>query len=316
MSLDSPISAFVLSLIISLLIGTPVIKMIQRAGAGQSIREDGPKEHLKKSGTPTIGGLIFIISALAALIITGNLTNNAIPVLSMLGFGLIGFIDDFIKVVLKRNLGLTAKQKIFGQLIVSLLIGLLVYNTVGNTVIIPFVKTEVSMGIFYIPFAMLVMIATSNSANLTDGLDGLATTVTIVILGAFALIAKNMESASTVIFALAMLGGCLGFLRVNRNPARIFMGDTGSMALGGAVVGIAMVLKLEFLIPVIGIIYFLESVSVIIQVMYYKKTKKRFFRMAPYHHHLEAGGRTENQIVMIFGAVTLIASVIGYFAAV
>ncbi|MDO5708143.1 MAG: phospho-N-acetylmuramoyl-pentapeptide-transferase [Andreesenia angusta] len=303
----------ILSLLISLILGPIVIPILVRLKAGQSIREDGPQSHLKKSGTPTIGGIIFITATIITLLITGYFTKNLIPILSMLGFGLIGFIDDFIKVVLKRNLGLTAKQKILGQIIVSLGIGLMVNAEIGSSLIIPFFKSEIDLGILFIPFIMIVMIATSNSANLTDGLDGLATSVTIIILGAFALISKKYSDLNTMIFAIALIGACIGFLRVNINPAKVFMGDAGSMALGGAVVGIAMVLRLEILIPIIALIYFIESLSVIIQVMYYKKTKKRVFLMAPIHHHYEHKGMTENQIVFAFSFISLILGIISYF---
>lgn len=312
MFFENPLIGFLIALAISLLISNPIINIIKNIGAKQSIREDGPKDHLKKSGTPTIGGIIFISACIIALIITKNFTNNLIPILSMLGFGLIGFIDDFIKVVLKRNLGLTAKQKILGQILVSLLIGIFVYKNAGSTVSIPFIKTDINLGFIYIPFAMLVMIATANSANLTDGLDGLATTVTIVILLAFAAISKKVGYTNLLVFSLTLVGACIGFLRVNKNPAKIFMGDTGSMALGGAVVGLAMGLNMELLIPIICIIYFLESISVIMQVLYYKKTGKRIFLMAPFHHHLEAKGNSENKIVTIFGIVSLIASLFAY----
>ncbi len=307
---------FVLSLILSLILGPIIIPILKRMKAGQSIREDGPQSHLSKSGTPTIGGLIFLFATFLSLIIAGVLTDNIIPFLSMIGFGLVGFIDDFIKVVLKRNLGLTAKQKITGQLAVSIVVAFLVKSQIGTEVMIPFVKTYVDLGFALVPFLVLVMIATSNSANLTDGLDGLATSVTAIILFAFAFIANRMGESSVFLFALALAGACIGFLRVNFNPAKVFMGDTGSMALGGAVAGIAMVLKLEFLIPIIGLIYFVESLSVIIQVAYYKRTKKRIFLMAPIHHHYEHKGMTEKQIVLAFSLVTLVLSAIGVLSAI
>lgn len=303
---------FVLSLVISLILGPIIIPILKRMKAGQSIREDGPQSHLSKSGTPTIGGLIFIFAAFLSLVIAGVLTDNVIPVLSMIGFGLVGFVDDFIKVVLKRNLGLTEKQKIAGQLAVSIIVAFIVKEMTGTEVIIPFVKTTVNFPlVIFMPFLVLVMIATSNSANLTDGLDGLATSVTAIILFAFAFIANRMGETSVFLFAMALAGACMGFLRVNFNPAKVFMGDTGSMALGGAVAGIAMVLKLEFLIPIICLIYFIESLSVIMQVVYYKRTKKRIFLMAPIHHHYEHKGMTEKQIVFAFSLITLVLSVIG-----
>ena len=309
--LKSGVGIFGISLVMALILSPIIIPLLKRMKAGQSIREDGPQSHLKKSGTPTIGGLIFIFATLLALLIAGIFKNNLIPIVSMVGFGLVGFIDDFIKVVLKRNLGLTEKQKIAGQILVSIIVALMVNSKIGTEIMIPFIKMEVDLGIIFIPFIMIVMIATANSANLTDGLDGLATSVTIIILFAFAYLANKFGNNDILLFSLALAGGCLGFLKSNFNPAKVFMGDTGSMALGGAVVGIAMVLKLELLIPIIALIYFVEALSVIIQVGYYKKTKKRIFLMAPIHHHFEHKGMSEKQIVLAFSLVTLILSFIG-----
>lgn len=300
-----------IGLAVSLILGPVIIPMLRRLKAGQSIREEGPKSHYKKSGTPTIGGMIFVLAVLITLAVTGNIKGNGILIASTLGFGLIGFVDDYIKVVMKRSLGLTEMQKIVAQFVLALAIAFWAKSQLGTSMIIPFINYDMDFGSVFIPFLVVVIIATVNSANLTDGLDGLATSVTTVIFLAFAYIAHRLGADNVVIFAMAFVGACLGFLRVNFNPAKVFMGDAGSMALGGAVVAIAIVLRMELLIPIIALIYFIEALSVIIQVSYYKRTKKRVFLMSPIHHHYEHKGMTEKQIVFAFSMVTLALSVVG-----
>lgn len=316
------VRVIVVAFLITLILGPIIIPMLRKLKVGQSIREEGPKTHLKKSGTPTMGGIMIII-ALLITTLTSGLVNEKMYVLLLttLGFGLIGFIDDFIKVVLKRSLGLRAYQKIIGQVIVAVL--LVMYqvktSTMGTKIVVPFFKTYLDLGLFYIPFVTFVVVGTVNSVNLTDGVDGLATGVTLIILAFFSLVAiklgaYNEEIYSVAIFSASLTGACLGFLRHNMYPAKVFMGDTGSLALGGAVAGVAVLMNLPLIIPIVGGIYFAEALSVIIQVTSYKLTGKRVFRMSPLHHHFEEGGWLETKVVTVFWIVTVLLCLIGLYS--
>ena len=316
------VRVIVVAFLITLILGPIIIPMLRKLKVGQSIREEGPKTHLKKSGTPTMGGIMIII-ALLITTLTSGLVNEKMYVLLLttLGFGLIGFIDDFIKVVLKRSLGLRAYQKIIGQVIVAVL--LVMYqvktSTMGTKIVVPFFKTYLDLGLFYIPFVTFVVVGTVNSVNLTDGVDGLATGVTLIILAFFSLVAiklgaYNEEIYSVAIFSASLTGACLGFLRHNMHPAKVFMGDTGSLALGGAVAGVAVLMNLPLIIPIVGGIYFAEALSVIIQVTSYKLTGKRVFRMSPLHHHFEEGGWLETKVVTVFWIVTVLLCLIGLYS--
>ena len=282
-----------------------LLPLLIRLKAGQSIREDGPAAHMAKSGTPTIGGLSFVFAiVIANLIISGVNSDTAAMLTGLLGYGAIGFADDYIKVVKKRNLGLTAIQKIVLQLAVAILISWYASGS-GTTIFIPFVKTTFDLGWFYIPFMVFIFLAMSNSVNLTDGLDGLASSVTAVCAACFAVIGYAAGAGSMACFAASVCGGCLGFLLYNRHPAKLFMGDTGSMALGGALAAAAIVSGYELLLPIAGGIYVAEAVSVIIQVFVFKtQNGRRFFRMAPLHHHYELGGWEEVKVVRVFTLVT------------
>lgn len=303
--------------LITLILGPLLIPLLKKLKVGQSIREEGPKSHYKKSGTPTMGGIIIVI-ALLITVFTSGLVNKDMYVLifATLGFGLIGFIDDFIKVVLKRSLGLRAYQKLIGQIILAVVLA--VYQSrvsiIGTELIVPFLNTNIDLGIFYIPFVAFVVVAVVNSANLTDGLDGLASGVTLIILSFFSLVALNMQMPSVAMFAAALGGACLGFLRFNSYPAKVFMGDTGSMALGGAVAGIAILLNLSLIVPIVCGIYFAEAISVIIQVASFKLFGKRVFLMSPLHHHFEYKGWKETKIVVVFWSITLILCLIGIYS--
>jgi len=231
-------------------------------------------------------------------------------------FGVIGFLDDYIKVILKRNLGLTAKQKFSLQFIVAVVftVWFVASGVISTEVKIPFTGIEFDFGYFYIPFTVLVMLATVNSVNLTDGLDGLATSVTIVI-GIFYMIISNMRGHDAVaLYSSALIGGLFGFLIFNKYPAKVFMGDTGSLFLGGAVCSMALYTKQPIILIIIGLVYVIESLSVIIQVTYFKKTGKRIFKMSPIHHHFEMCGWSESKIVSVFVVVTIMLCVVGYFA--
>ncbi|AFS78309.1 phospho-N-acetylmuramoyl-pentapeptide-transferase MraY [Gottschalkia acidurici 9a] len=311
------IRVIVVAFLITLILGPILIPLLKRLKVGQSIREEGPKTHYKKSGTPTMGGIL-MIAALLITVLTSGLMNRdmLVLILSTLGFGLIGFIDDFIKVVLKRSLGLKAYQKLIGQIILAVILAVYQSNNsiLGTKLIVPFLNTTIDLGLLYIPFIVFVTVATVNSANLTDGLDGLASGVTLIILSFFSLAALNMGMGSVAVFSAALAGACLGFLRYNSHPAKVFMGDTGSMALGGAVSAIAVLLNFSLIIPIVCGIYFAEALSVIIQVISFKFFGKRVFLMSPLHHHFEQKGWKETKVVLVFWGVTLILCLIGVYS--
>ncbi len=314
------------ALALSLLLGMFTIPMLRRLKFGQEIREIGPSWHASKSGTPTMGGVIFIISSAAALIITclwgflfggrsGGFTELLIVELLSLSFGVIGFIDDYIKVVKKRNLGLTAVQKFSLQFLVSLVFAtfVAVFGDTGTVIDLPFAKTNIDLNWFYIPFIIFVMLATVNSVNLTDGLDGLATTITMVVMLFYLLISLRIKNSAMALFAAIMLGALAGFLFYNRKPAKVFMGDTGSLFLGGAVCGLAITLRQPLTLLIVGLVYVIETLSVIMQVTSYKLTGKRIFKMSPIHHHFEMCGWSEEKIVCVFSLVTLLLCAVMYF---
>lgn len=310
------IIAFVLSLGVSLLLGPLIIPMLHKLKFGQNIREEGPKNHLKKAGTPTIGGLIFITSTIVSMIIMRyKLSDEAMVVMyGMLAFGLIGFLDDMLKIIHKHNEGLTSRQKFLLQLLFSVIAAWYGYTSIGTEISIPFTNIQVDLGWIFIPFVMFYFVALTNAVNLTDGLDGLNTSVTIIVMIFFAIASFGTGHKSVAVFSVALIGGLIGFLNYNRYPAKVFMGDTGSIALGGAISTILLVLKNPLVIIIVGGIYVLETVSVIIQVTYYKRTKKRFFKMAPIHHHFEQLGWSEVKIVAVFSAITAVLGLIGFIS--
>lgn len=309
------IRTIIISFLITLILGPIVIPLLKRLKIGQSIRREGPKTHLSKSGTPTMGGIIIFIALIITVFSSGLLNKDSyVLILSTFGFGLIGFIDDYIKVVKRRSLGLRAYQKIIGQVILAIILAVYQSNTsvLGTKIIIPFLKNQyLDLGFLYIPFIVFVVVATVNSVNLTDGLDGLASGVTLIILSFFGLVALNWRMDSISVFSAALTGACLGFLSHNSYPAKVFMGDTGSLGLGGAVSAIAILLNLPLIIPLVGGIYFVEALSVIIQVLSFKLTGKRVFLMAPLHHHFEQKGWKETKIVVVFWIVTVVLCLIG-----
>ena len=308
------IIAFVLSLGVSLLLGPLIIPMLHKLKFGQNIREEGPKNHLKKAGTPTIGGLIFITSTIVSMIIMRYKPSDEgmIVMYGMLAFGLIGFLDDMLKIIHKHNEGLTSKQKFLLQLLFSVIAAWYGYTVIGTKISVLFTNVEVNLGWFFIPFVMFYFVALTNAVNLTDGLDGLNTSVTIIVMIFFALVSFKTGHESVSVFSVALIGGLIGFLKYTKYPAKVFMGDTGSIALGGAISTILLILKNPLIIIIVGGIYVLETVSVIIQVTYYKKTKKRFFKMAPIHHHFEQLGWSEVKIVIVFSAITAILCLVGF----
>lgn len=309
----------VIAFAVSMFITAKMIPMLKKKQFGQFIREEGPQAHLSKAGTPTMGGLAMVIGITVALIASSFLTggfglDKLAILLSMYAFGLIGFIDDYNKIAKKQNEGLTPKQKLILQVLFGLALAIFMMVREGTSVLIPFAKVYVDFGIFYIPFVVFVEVAMANAVNLTDGLDGLASSTSAIVAAAFAVIGifiidgGNEPMAAA---AQAVLGATLGFLMYNHYPARIFMGDTGSMALGGVLSATAVIGHVEWLLPIAGLIYVCEALSVIIQVVYFKKTGgKRFFRMAPIHHHFELGGWHETKVVKVFCLFTFICCVI------
>lgn len=312
------IRVIVISFAITLLLGPILIPVLKRLKVGQSVREEGPKTHYKKSGTPTMGGIIMIAALLIATLSSGMLNKDMIVlIITTVAFGIIGFIDDFIKVVLKRSLGLKAYQKLIGQVIIAVALAIYQSNNsvLGTKIIIPFLDNVfLDLGKLYIPFIVFVVLGTVNAVNFTDGLDGLASGVTLIVLSFFSLVALNVGMNSIAIFSASLAGACLGFLRHNSYPAKVFMGDTGSLALGGAVSAIAILLNLPLIIPIVGGIYFAEIVSVMIQVTSFKLTGKRVFLMTPIHHHFEQKGWKETKIVVTFWTVTVILCLIGIYS--
>lgn len=305
---------FIISLVIGLVVGHFMIPILHKLKFGQSIREEGPKSHQKKQGTPTMGGILFMVTVIVTLVVMGQFNGVTWFVVgSAMLFGLIGLTDDAIKIIMHHNEGLTPKQKIALQLIAAILIVLWASRLDMNVsdFWIPLFNIVLPVGILYWPLMIFIIVGTTNSANLTDGLDGLLTTASIIIFLAFFAVVKLYNESHTLIVIAVMIGACLAFLFYNHHPARVFMGDTGSFFIGGMVVALAMVTKTELLIPAMCFTYFIEACSDIIQVAVYKKTKRRVFRMAPLHHHFELGGRSENQVVRLFSIITLVSCVIG-----
>ncbi len=308
--------SILMGIIFSAIFGKVYIPLLKRLHAGQSIREDGPKSHLVKSGTPTIGGVIFLTSVILTTLLAGNFKLSvAMIIFSTLAFGIVGFIDDYIKVVKKRNLGLRAYQKLLLQIIVAVILLIYQYNSseFNTDQYIPFLKDYYSFGWLYIPFIIFVVVGTVNSVNLTDGLDGLSSSVTVITLGFFAVAANKMNRPEISLFCVALMGALIGFLLYNKYPAKVFMGDTGSLALGGAISAIAVLLNIPLILPFAGGIYFIETLSVIIQVISFKTTGRRVFLMSPLHHHFEHKGWHEKKVVFVFCIVQLILCVISYF---
>lgn len=309
-----------ISFIISVVITKVEIPVLKRK-AGQNIREDGPQSHLSKAGTPSMGGIAIIIAASLTTIgaaVMGKIDGLgcAIILLVFVGFGLIGFFDDYLKVIKKNNLGLRAYQKFGLQTILSVILAVYLANyTEGSTsVYIPFADIYVNFGIWYIPFVVFVVLAMTNAVNLTDGLDGLASGVTAFISLFFAVAGFTYGIVTGAYFCSAMCGACLGFLMFNRNPAKVFMGDTGSLALGGGLAAAAILMKLELLLPIVGLLYVIEALSVVLQVGYFKISGgKRIFKMAPIHHHFEKCGFSEVQVVAGFWIFAVLCCIAGFF---
>lgn len=309
----SIISAFV----IALALGPILIPLLVKLNFGQTVRTDGPQSHMKKTGTPAMGGFIFLLATAITALAFSRDKDMLLVLVGTFLFGLIGFADDYIKKIKKRSLGLRAYQKIIAQLIVAFFLTYVAsgVNQVGTEVLIPFTGKFWDLGIMYIPFIIFIIIGTVNSVNLTDGLDGLAGSITVVVLGFFSVVALASKNLGLLVFCGALIGALLGFLRFNSHPAQVFMGDTGSLALGGAVASLAVVTRLPIFLVIIGAVYVAETVSVIMQVLYFKATGgKRIFKMTPLHHHFELSGWAESKVVSVFIIVSIILCLIGLLA--
>ncbi len=313
--------AFIAAFVINLILMPIIIPMLKALKFGQTIREIGPSWHSKKGGTPTMGGVGFLFVTVIISLVMCKSPHVKMGIVFAALYGIIGFIDDFIKVVLKRNMGLNEIQKFVLQIVVTVTFLVISINKgyIDTYIWIPFANITFDFSWFYVIFISVFMIGFTNAVNLTDGLDGLAATVTSIVCLFFVFAASVIAmpgeyNKEVAIFASALLGSLIAFLAFNKYPARVFMGDTGSLFLGGAVSIFAILLKIELILVVVGIIYVIEAFSVILQVAWYKKTKKRIFKMAPIHHHFEMSGYKETKIVMMFSAVTAVFCIISIFA--
>ena len=322
--MDFEIKVLLATFVVSVICGLITIPILKKLKVGQIERDDGPASHLKKQGTPTMGGIIMIIAIIISVLgsycflaITGNEGIGKriwLLLLIALGFGMIGFIDDFKKLVLKNTKGLKPSYKMFGLLIIAVAYVLFLIQglKIGTETYIPILKMYITMPVFlYIPLAIVVILATTNAINLTDGIDGLSSSVSAIIITCLTVIGISNQIYEVSIFGSVVIGAVLGFLMFNLHPAKVFMGDTGSLMLGGVISGLALYLKMPLLLLVIAIIPVLETLSVILQVAYFKKTGNRIFKMAPLHHHFELSGWKENKVVVIFSLITLVACFIG-----
>ena len=320
-----------MAFVLTVLMAPWVIPALHRMKFGQEVRDDGPQSHLKKQGTPTMGGIIFLIAIAASVLIglvgMGQADIKALQILLLtVGFGCTGFLDDYLKIKRHTSDGLSPKQKLALQLIITIIFAIWIYysdNDTAGRVLIPFTgNASHAAGIplpiwIFVPFVVFVVLGTDNGVNFTDGLDGLCSSVTAVVAAFFAAIALSRGDFGVALCASAVIGGLLGFLIFNVYPAKVFMGDTGSLALGGFVAAAAVVNGMELYIPIVGFIYMIEVISVIIQVTYFKKTHgKRFFKMAPIHHHFELLGNSETRIVAAFTIVTILLCAAAYIGAV
>ena len=317
------ISLLLVAYFLTVLMLPRLIKYLHVLKFGQAIREEGPQSHMHKKGTPTMGGISFIIAIVISLIVamfldSPNIQYYILFIYTTISFSIIGYIDDMLIVVKKKNDGLAPRKKLMLQILFSVIFYILVtfiYKDV-NYIHIPVFDYNLNISYFYIIFLVFWQTGFSNAVNLTDGLDGLATSVTIITTSTLALLAYKENNFPVLVFCLTIVGALVGFLLFNRNPAKIFMGDTGSLALGGILAAISVILHKEVAFLFIGLVYILETLSVIIQVAYFKKTGKRIFKMSPLHHHFELSGYGEVKTVYIFVIIAVISSAIGYFVGV
>ncbi|MGL5329762.1 MAG: phospho-N-acetylmuramoyl-pentapeptide-transferase [Peptostreptococcaceae bacterium] len=306
-----------ISFLIVIILGPIFIPMLTKFKFGQTVRDDGPKTHLQKNGTPTMGGVLIIIAILITGLTRSSISSDmVIGLICVVGFGFVGFVDDFIIIKMKRSLGLKPWQKIVMQVALALYVSYYQYSSSPSAtqLIIPFTDAVINLGPLYIPIMTFMIVGIVNAVNLTDGLDGLASGVTLIVSVFFMIFATSISNTDVAVLAAATVGACIGFLGFNAYPARIFMGDTGSMALGGAVTAFAILTNSMLLFVLVGGIYFAEAISVMLQVGSYKLTKKRIFKMAPLHHHFEQCGWPETKVVFTFWIVTVVLAWIGIIA--
>ncbi|MFV9509989.1 phospho-N-acetylmuramoyl-pentapeptide-transferase [Tepidibacillus sp. LV47] len=315
MELRIIIYTIIVSLLISTLLGPLFIPVLRKLKAGQSIRKEGPKSHQGKSGTPTMGGIIIYLALIFTVIKFAPHTMNLYLLLFVtLGFGFLGFLDDFIKIIKRRNLGLTARQKLFGQLFIGIVLYYILQKQGFDTALyLPGLSWGIDLKWLYFPFLILMTVGSSNAVNLTDGVDGLLAGSSAISFGAFSIIALSNSQFEVAIFGAAMVGAVLGFLIFNAHPAKVFMGDTGSLGIGGALATMAILTKTELLLVIIGGVYVIETLSVIIQVISFQTRGKRIFRMSPIHHHFELSGWSEWKVVTVFWLVGFVFAGIGVY---
>ncbi len=306
------------SFIATIVLGFIVVPILKKKKIGQVVREDGPQSHLQKNGTPIMGGIVIILVVTVILLFyIKTYPPLLLAIIALLGYGAIGFMDDFKKLILKNPEGMSPKMKMLGLFIVTaVIVGLYLFVfDFGTTIIIPIFNQPISLGIpLFILFAVFILLATTNAVNLTDGLDGLATGVVAIIMTFFTIISLKQNNTEMVIFSASTVGSCIGFLLFNMHPAKVFLGDTGSLALGGAVAIVALITKMPLYLAVLAFVCIVDTISVILQVIYFKATNgKRLFKMAPFHHHLELSGYKETTVVLIFWAVTIACCLVAYF---
>lgn len=310
------LSSFLLTVILAP-IGIPLLRRLK---FGQSIREEGPQSHMKKAGTPTMGGLIFLLAIIVSTFIMAMIfdlftTQTIVLLLVLVGFGVIGFLDDGLKVIFKRNLGLTSLQKLIGQIVIAIAAFLLLrLGSFDTAITIPYTDISFDLGILYVAFLIFWLVGFSNAVNLTDGLDGLVSGTASIAYAAFGVIALFNDQTDIALFAFTVTGALLGFLIFNANPAKVFMGDTGSLALGGALAMVSVLVKQELLLLLVGLVFVIETLSVILQVGSYKLRKKRIFKMSPIHHHFELSGWSEWKVVIVFWSTGCIVALIAVLA--
>lgn len=317
--LSEQVIAFVITFVLALIAGTITIPVLKKLRFGQTVRDDGPASHLKKTGTPTMGGIIFLIPLLIVSFFYASKHIKILPLaITTFGFGLVGLIDDFIKAIRKHKDGFKPRQKMLGLVIIATLFTLYVaYNSeISTNIIVPLMGAEATFKLplwFFIPFTIFVLLCTTNAVNFTDGLDGLAAGVTLIIMAFFTLTAMTRSEWDYIkIFSAIVAGGCLGFLAFNIHPAKVFMGDTGSLALGGAVGAISIMAGMPWIILIAGFVYVIELLSVVLQIVSFKSTGKRLFKMAPIHHHFELMGYGETKVVSAFWLATIVLCLISF----
>ena len=307
-----------LPFLILMFFGPVLINILKRLNFGQQIREQGPESHLEKEGIPTMGGILILLGILITAFFVIEINTYILwTLITTFGMGLIGFLDDFIKIKSQSSLGLRARTKLLGQFIFGILLAFFVYNNItgSTTIITPITGSSIDLGIWIIPLIMLTVVGTANAVNLTDGLDGLAAGITAVVASSYAIICSFMQLNQLSLFALSITGACLGFIWFNGHPAQVFMGDVGSLALGGAISALAVITRTELFLVIIGGVYVLEAVSVIIQVVYFRLTGgKRVFQMTPLHHHYELKGLSESKVVVRFLLLSIIFASVGLYS--